>query len=102
MNDVQKRHLIPLLKKLAMKQAGFHSFRHGNETVMDGLQTPVALRLNRLGHGDTRMMTHYSHVIGADDRQLASEFGRILAPISPAILERFGAKNENGLGVSNA
>ena len=102
MNDTQKRHLAPLLKKLAMKQAGFHSFRHGNETVMDGLQTPVALRLGRLGHGDTRMMMHYSHVIGADDRQLASEFGRMLAPTSPAVLERFVANNENGLSVSNA
>ena len=67
---------------------------------MDGLQTPVALRLNRLGHGDTRMMTHYSHVIGADDRQLASELGRMLATISPAILERFGAKNENSLNAA--
>jgi integrase len=86
MNDVQKRNLVPLLKKLAMKKAGFHSFRHGNETVMDGLQTPVALRLNRLGHGDTRMMMTYSHVIGADDRQLASEFGRMFAPTSPAVL----------------
>jgi hypothetical protein len=49
------------------------------------------------------MMTHYSsHVIGADDRHLASEFGRMLAPISPAVLERFAANNENGLSVSNA
>jgi len=101
MNDVQKRHLIPLLKKLAMKQAGFHSFRHGNETVMDGLRTPVALRLGRLGHGDTRMMMHYSHVISADDRQLASEFGRMLAPTSPSVLERFGATKQNGLDASN-
>jgi integrase len=102
MNDVQKRHLVPLLKRLAMKQAGFHAFRHGNETVMDGLRTPVALRLGRLGHGDTRMMTHYSHVISADDRQLASEFGRMLSPMSPAVLERFGAINKNGLAVASA
>ena len=61
-----------------MKTAGFHSFRHGNEAVMDGLQTPVALRLGRLGRGDTRMMMHYSHVISADDRHLASEFGRMV------------------------
>ena len=101
MNDCQKRHLVPLLKKLAMKQAGFHSFRHGNETVMDGLRTPVALRLGRLGHGDTRMMMHYSHVISADDRQLASEFGRMLAPTSPGVLERFVANNENGLDAAN-
>ncbi len=86
MNDVQKRHLAPLLKKLAMRQAGFHGFRHGNETMMDRLQTPVALRLNRLVRGDTRMMTHYSHVIGADDRQLAAEFGRMLAPVSQEVL----------------
>jgi hypothetical protein len=97
----QKRHLVPLLTKLAMKQAGFHSFRHGNETVMDGLRTPVALRLGRLGHGNTRMMTHYSHVIGADDRHLASEFGRMLAPISPAVLERLGVTKQNGLDVTS-
>jgi integrase len=94
MNDVQKRHLIPLLKKLAMKQAGLHAFRHGCETMMDGLQTPVALRLGRLGHANTRMMVNYSHIISEDDRQLASEFGRMLAPTSPAVLERFGAKNK--------
>lgn len=68
---------------------------------MDGLRTPVALRLGRLGHGDARMMMHYSHVISADDRQLASEFGRMLAPTSPAILERFGATKQNGLDASN-
>lgn len=96
-NDVQKRHLVPLLKKLAMRQAGFHGFRHGNETAMDRLQTPVALRLNRLGHADTRMMVNYSHIISEDDRQLASEFGRMLAPTSQGVLERFVANNENGL-----
>jgi integrase len=99
-NDVQKRHLVPLLKKLAMKQAGFHAFRHGNETAMDRLQTPVALRLGRLGHADTRMMVNYSHIISADDRHLASQLGRALTPES-AVLERFGAINENGLDAAN-
>lgn len=101
MNDVQKRHLVPLLKRLAMRQAGFHAFRHGNETMMDGLQTPVALRLGRLGHADTRMMVNYSHIISADDRYLASQLGRALTPES-AVLERFGAINENGLDATNA
>ena len=100
-NDVQKRHLVPLLKKLAMKQAGFHAFRHGNETMMDGLQTPVALRLGRLGHADTRMMVNYSHIISADDRHLASQLGHALAP-EFAVLERFGAINKNGLDVASA
>jgi len=101
MNDVQKRHLVPLLKTLAMRQAGFHAFRHGNETMMDGLQTPVALRLGRLGHADTRMMVNYSHIISADDRHLASELGHVLAPES-GVLERFGAINKNGLDVASA
>lgn len=100
-NDVQKRHLVPLLKMLAMKQAGLHAFRHGNETMMDGLQTPVALRLGRLGHADTRMMVNYSHIISADDRHLASELGRVLAPQS-GVLERFGATNKNDLDVASA
>jgi len=57
------------------------------------LKPSAALRLGRLGHGDTRMMMHYSHVIGADDRQLAPEFGRLLAP-TPAVLERVVANKE--------
>src|SRR5271166_4804970 len=38
----------------------------------------------------------------ADDRQLAAELGRMLAPTSPAVLERFGAINENDLDASIA
>jgi hypothetical protein len=55
---------------------------------MDRMETPVALRLGRLGHADTRMMVNYSHLISEDDRHLAAELGRMLAPISPAVLER--------------
>lgn len=101
-NDIQKRHLVPLLKRLGLAQAGFHAFRHGNETIQDGLSTPIALRLARLGHADTRMMVNYSHVVSADDRQLAAELGRMLAPNSNVILERFGATNENDLNAANA
>jgi len=54
------------------------------------------------------MMVNYSHVVSEDDRQLAAELGRMLAPKSNAILEhlapasnlvleRFGATNENDL-----
>ena len=90
-NDIQKRHLVPLLKRLGLPQAGFHAFRHGNETIQDRLSTPVALRLARLGRADTRMMINYSHVVSVDDRQLAAELGRMLAPTSPAVLELFGS-----------
>jgi len=101
-DDIQKRHLVPLLKRLGLPQAGFHAFRHGNETIMDRQSTPVALRLSRLGHADTRMMVNYSHVVSEDDRQLAAELGRMLAPNSGGILERFGAINENALDAANA
>jgi integrase len=79
-NLVAKRKLVPLLRSLGIPQAGLHAFRHGCETVMDGYGTPVAVRLSRLGHGDTRMMVNYSHVISADDRRVAEEFGRAFAP----------------------
>lgn len=98
-NDIQKRHLVPLLKRLGLPQAGWHAFRHGNETIMDrGLEQPipVALRLARLGHSDTRMMVNYSHVVSEDDRGVAAELGRLLAPKSE-VLERFVADEEKGL-----
>jgi integrase len=77
-NLVVKRKLYPLLDSLGIERAGLHAFRHGNETAMDRMRVPVALRLGRLGHADTRMMVNYSHIISEDDRHLAAEFGRIL------------------------
>jgi integrase len=77
-NLVVKRKLYPLLDALGVERAGLHAFRHGNETAMDRMKVPVALRLGRLGHADPRMMVNYSHIIGEDDRKLAAEFGRIL------------------------
>jgi integrase len=77
-NLVVKRKLYPLLDDLHIRRAGLHAFRHGNETAMDRMRVPVALRLGRLGHADTRMMVNYSHIISEDDRHLAAEFGRIL------------------------
>jgi len=51
---VRKRKLYPLLVKLGIERCGFHAFRHGNETVMDGEGVPMATRQNRLGHSDAR------------------------------------------------
>ncbi len=72
--------------------AGLHAFRHGHETFLDRRNTPVAVRLERLGHSDTRMMVNYSHVIGEDDRKIAAELGIALQPSSASYLR----PNENG------
>ena len=60
---VVKRKLHPLLGRLGIQRAGLHAFRHGNETMLDRMKAPVAVRLSRLGHSDTRMMMNYSHVV---------------------------------------
>lgn len=75
---VRKRRLYPLLEKLGIQQCGFHAFRHGNETVMDGEGVPMATRVNRLGHSDVRTTMKYTHVVSEDGRKIAARFGDLL------------------------
>ena len=75
---VGKRKLYPLLEKLGIERCGFHAFRHGNETVMDGEGVPMATRQNRLGHSDGRTTMKYTHVISEDGRKIAARFGELL------------------------
>lgn len=75
---VRKRKLYPLLAKLGIEKCGFHAFRHGNETVMDGEGVPMATRLNRLGHSDPRTTMNYTHVVSEDGRKIAARFGEML------------------------
>ena len=75
---VRKRKLYPLLEKLGIERCGFHAFRHGNETVMDGEGVPMATRQNRLGHSDARTTMRYTHVISEDGRKIAARFGELL------------------------
>jgi integrase len=81
---VRKRKLYPLLEELKIERCGFHAFRHGNETVMDGEGVPMATRQNRLGHSDARTTMKYTHVISEDGRKIATRLGELLAP-APAI-----------------
>ena len=46
---------------------------------MDRESTPVAVRLARLGHADTRMIMNYSHVISQDDRKVAEGIANVVA-----------------------
>jgi integrase len=75
---VRKRKLYPLLAKLGIPRCGFHTFRHGNETVMDRDSVPMALRQTRLGHSDAKTTMRYSHVISEDGRQFAARLGKRL------------------------
>ncbi len=86
---VRKRKLYPLLEKLGIERCGFHAFRHGNETVMDGEGVPMATRQNRLGHSDARTTMKYTHVISEDGRKIAARFGELLTS-SPTVTMAVG------------
>jgi integrase len=75
---VRKRKLYPLLNELGIERCGFHAFRHGNETVMDGENVPMATRQNRLGHSDAKTTLGYTHRITEDGRKIAARLGELL------------------------
>ena len=77
---LRKRKLYPLLEKLGIQRCGFHAFRHGNETVMGLERVPTAVRQDRLGHSDLRMVAKYDHVASEDGRLFAAKMGQLLAP----------------------
>ena len=83
---VRKRKLYPLLEKLGIERCGFHAFRHGNETVMDGERVPMATRQNRLGHSDARTTMKYTHVISEDGRKIAARIGELLTASPTAVI----------------
>jgi integrase len=77
-NMVRKRKFHPLLKRLGIELCGFHAFRHGNATLLDQLNTPMAVRQNRLGHTDAQTTMGYTHSVTADERRVAALLGKIL------------------------
>ena len=86
-NTVRRRKLYPLLAKLRIEKCGFHAFRHGNETVMDSQNVPMATRVNRLGHSNVQTTMRYTHVVSEDGRQIAATLGKLLtsrAMLAPA------------------
>ena len=78
LDTVRKRKLYPLLLKLGIERAGFHAFRHGNATIMDQQQVPMATRQNRLGQSDARTTMGYTHAISEDGRRFAAHLGQQL------------------------
>src|SRR5207244_10324673 len=66
------------LSRLGIERCGFHAFRHGNATVMDQEQVPIATRQNRLGQSDARTTMGYTHAMSEDGRIFAARLGRML------------------------
>lgn len=68
----------PLLGRLGI-EGSFHSFRHANATIMDGLGTPLKVRQQRLGHSRAAVtMDTYTHVSNDEEIRAANEIGRLL------------------------
>jgi integrase len=81
-DHVVRNHLKPLLKRLGIKLAGAHAFRHLNASLMDQLRTPDKVRQERLGHLDLNDVTIniYSHSESRHHRAVAEQLGKMLAP----------------------
>jgi integrase len=96
MDNFRNRVLNPLLKQLGIdkklkamgiKRCGNYAFRHMNATVMDEIGTPLKTRQHRLGHAQIETtMTHYTHKVDADDRQVAEALGSMLSPTAETIM----------------
>lgn len=87
-----KRELKPILEKLGLAGA-LHGFRHGNATVLDGLNVPIKVRQERLGHVDPATTMLYTHLVSEDDRRVSQQLGEILMPndakqVSREVLEK--------------
>jgi integrase len=52
--------------------------------MMDRLQVPMKVRLQRLGHSDPKItLGTYTHVASSDDERIAMQLGEILDPDGP-------------------
>src|SRR3984957_10439069 len=72
-NNVLKRGLHPLLKRLGIQKAGLHAFRHSRVTMLRKRGTPEDLQKQWIGHSSLRTTDRYSHT----DQEL--EYRRVAA-----------------------
>jgi integrase len=102
-DNLYKRVLKPLRDKLGLK-GGFHAMRHGNATALDGLNAPMKVRQDRLGHIDPAVTMGYTHLISADDRRVSAQLGALIlnkkTNVGPIILDPIGPNNEERQAVS--
>jgi integrase len=60
-DNVLKRVLHPLLKRLGIPKAGLHAFRHSRVTMLRKNGTPEDLQKQWIGHSSLRTTDRYSH-----------------------------------------
>jgi integrase len=60
-NNIRRRVLQPLLKKLGIPIGGFHAFRHARVTVLRKRGIPGDLQKQWIGHSSLRITDNYSH-----------------------------------------
>jgi integrase len=60
-NNILKRVLHPLLKRLGIPKAGLHAFRHSRVTMLRKNGTPDDLQKQWIGHSSLRTTDRYSH-----------------------------------------
>lgn len=80
-SQVMRQELKPLCIKLGIFPKGLKAFRHCSATMMDQAGVPTKVRQERLGHAPGSKVTdfHYTHAMGADDRNAAAAMGNWLA-----------------------
>lgn len=59
---VLRRHLHPLLRKLSIKKAGMHGFRHGRVSYLVEQEVPRDIIKAWMGHGSDQMIEIYLHL----------------------------------------
>jgi integrase len=60
-NNIRRRILQPLLRKLGITNAGLHAFRHSRVTMLRKNGTPEDLQRQWIGHSSLRTTDRYSH-----------------------------------------
>ena len=60
-DNILKRVLYPLLKRLGIQKAGLHAFRHSRVTMLRKNGTPGYLQKQWIGHSSLRTTDRYSH-----------------------------------------
>jgi integrase len=60
-NNILKRVLHPLLKRLGIPKAGLHAFRHPRVTMLRKKGTPEDFQKQWIGHSSLRTTDRYSH-----------------------------------------
>ena len=92
-NNVLKRVLHPLLKRLGIPKAGLHAFRHSRVTMLRKNGTPGDLQKQWIGHSSLRTTDRYSHTNQELEYLAASKVGLNLT-VGPDPIQQSGNQRQ--------